>query len=77
MLLNSSKPLFLARPVVFRRVPAVLGASRFDAAVFRHVVNLGAARTLRIVSVVLRVVPAFDRFAPTFVRFQDGTYSTR
>ena len=45
MLLNSSKPLFFARPVVFRRVPAVLlGAAHFDTPIFRLVVVLGAGR---------------------------------
>ena len=54
MLLNSSKPLFFAHPVVFRRVSAVLlGAARFDAPVFRLVVDLGAARVLRTVLLIL------------------------
>ena len=64
MLLKSSKPIFFARPVVFRRVPAVLlGAARFDAPIFRFVVVLGAANVLQTVPVVMRVFLALDLFA--------------
>ena len=64
MLLNSSKPLFFARPVVFRRVLAVLlGAARFNAPVFCLVVDLGATRVLRTVPVVVRVYPSLELFA--------------
>ena len=78
MLLNSSKLLLFARPVVFRRVHAVLlGAARFDDSVFRPVVDLGAARALRTVPVVLPVFLDLDRFAPTVVYSWNGTYSTR
>ena len=78
MLLNSSKPLFVARPEDFRRVPAVLlGVARFDAPVFRLNVDINAAHVLQTVPVVLRVFLALDRFAPPVVCSRDGTYSTR